>query len=135
MLDQESLESVELLLRRERVDGVLDLLVLVALALSALLLALRLFLLEAALLERRTAERHGADRLVELCKLGDGEHCHQAEKGKMCVSGPGNEAFCNFVWGWAGSQQSWHNDWFLWSDITCNGGVEGTGDDLHIRIL
>lgn len=76
-----------------------------------------------------------ADRLLELCKLGDGEHCHQAIKGKMCVSGPRSEAFCNFVWGWAGSQQSWHGDWFLWSDISCDGGVDGTADDLTIRIL
>jgi hypothetical protein len=76
-----------------------------------------------------------ADRLVELCRKGDGEFCHQAEVGKMCVSGPGIEAFCNYVWGWAGSQQSRSGDWFLWSDITCNGGVLGSGDDMHIRIL
>jgi hypothetical protein len=76
-----------------------------------------------------------ADRLVELCKQGDGEHCWQAEVGRMCVTGRGNENFCNYVWGWAGREQSWHGDHFLWSDITCDGGIEGTGDDLHIRIL
>ncbi|KAF2733393.1 hypothetical protein EJ04DRAFT_274348 [Polyplosphaeria fusca] len=76
-----------------------------------------------------------ADRAVELCKLGDGEHCHDGEIGRMCVSGPGNEDFCNFVWGWVGSAQSFHADWWLWEDITCDGGQPGSADDLHIRIL
>ena len=79
--------------------------------------------------------KNPADRFVDLCKQGNGEHCYQATQRKMCVSGPGDAAFCDYVWGWAGSQQSFHGDWFLWSDITCDGGVIGTGDDIHIRIL
>jgi hypothetical protein len=77
-----------------------------------------------------------ADRLVQLCNVaGTGERCHQAKIGRMCVDGPGTEAFCNYIWGWAGSQQSFHGNWFLWADITCDGGVLGTADDVHVRML
>lgn len=80
--------------------------------------------------------KNPADRFVELCKQsGPGERCFSAIQGRMCVDGPRDEAFCNYVWGWAGSQQSFHGDWFLWADITCDGGALGTGDDIHIRML
>ncbi|OAK99312.1 hypothetical protein IQ06DRAFT_348916 [Phaeosphaeriaceae sp. SRC1lsM3a] len=77
-----------------------------------------------------------ADRARELCRVaGTGERCHNGKIGRMCIDGPGTDAFCDYIWGWTGSQQSWHDNWFLWADITCDGGVLGTADDVHIRML
>ena len=58
-----------------------------------------------------------AGRLADLCSNGGG--CYQAEAGRMCVSGDLNKCGCAVQA--ASEWQSWHDDWFLWSAITCGG--------------
>lgn len=58
-----------------------------------------------------------ASRLGDLCKKGGG--CHQATKGRMCVSGDLGKCTCAVDS--AKAWQSWNQDWWLWSAITCDG--------------
>ena len=59
-----------------------------------------------------------ASRLNILCFSGGG--CYQAEVGNMCVIGDvGNQ--CGCAVSAAANWQSLHDDWFLWSAITCDG--------------
>ncbi|KAK4106666.1 hypothetical protein N658DRAFT_394640, partial [Parathielavia hyrcaniae] len=56
-----------------------------------------------------------AGRVADLCSRGGG--CHQAAIGRMCVSGDMGQ--CGCATQAAQDWQSWHNNWFLWTAVTC----------------
>ena len=58
-----------------------------------------------------------ADRVRDICTR-DNLGCHDAERGRMCVTSP-NRNQCSCAIEAANSWQSWNSDWWLWSSITC----------------
>ena len=57
-----------------------------------------------------------ADRLQWMCSQN--QTVYQAQAGKMVILSE-NPQDCNDAFIFAKSAQSWHGDWFLWSDIKC----------------
>jgi len=65
----------------------------------------------------RDGSESPASRIDILCFSGGG--CYEAELGDMCISG--DKTQCPCAASAAANWQSFHDDWFLWSAITCDG--------------
>lgn len=55
--------------------------------------------------------------------LNTAGNCYEATgQGRMCITGSGSPSqdTKNCLQSYADTQQSWHDDWFLWSSITCH---------------
>jgi hypothetical protein len=61
-----------------------------------------------------------SDRLSDMC-VGQ-ENYHAGEAGQLILVNP-NPIDCKDIINFAKEQESWHGDWWLWSEIKCDRGM------------
>jgi hypothetical protein len=61
-----------------------------------------------------------AGRIQDMCVRGI--NFYEAQAGKMIFQGR-NGTDCGDLVAYAKGQESWHFDWFLWSEISCDSGM------------